>query len=118
MSFAGMSKKSPGSYEQAATWFRRSIDAHPNFPNTHFHLASALAHLNRLDQAQSALKVGLAVNPTYAISRDRAVWTSVTDHPTFLARLELWLDAYGKRGRRNDRAARGIFAGSNRFQSK
>ena len=98
MSFVGMSKNYPGSYEQAAAWFRRSIEANPNFPHTHFHLASALAHLGRLDQAHSALKVGLALNPTYAISRDRAIWTSVSDHPTFLVRLELLLDGLRKAG--------------------
>ena len=98
MSFAGMSKNAPGSYEQAVAWFRRSIKANPNFPHTHFHLASALAHLDRLDQAHSALKAGLALNPTYAISRDRAIWTSVSDHPTFLARLELLLDGLRKAG--------------------
>jgi tetratricopeptide (TPR) repeat protein len=98
MSFAGMSKNAPGSYEQAAAWFRRSIEANPNFPHTHFHLASALAHLDRLDQAHSALKAGLALNPTYAISSDRAIWTSVSDHPTFLARLELLLDGLRKAG--------------------
>ena len=98
MSFVGMSKNYPGSYEQAAAWFRRSIEANPNFPHTHFHLASALAHLGRLDQAHSALKVGLALNPIYAISRDRAIWTSVSDHPTFLVRLELLLDGLRKAG--------------------
>ena len=32
MSYAGMSKNSPGSYEQAVTWFRRSIEVNRNFP--------------------------------------------------------------------------------------
>jgi tetratricopeptide (TPR) repeat protein len=98
MSYAGMSKNSPGSYEQAVTWFRRSIEANRNFPHTHFHLASALAHLDRLDKAHSALKAGLALNPTYAISRDRAVWTRVSDNPTFLAHLELLFDGLRKAG--------------------
>jgi hypothetical protein len=34
------------------------------------------------------------------------------------ARLELLLDGLRKAGRRNDRAPRGVLAGSNRFQSK
>jgi hypothetical protein len=44
------------------------------------------------------LKAGLALNPTYAISRDRAVWTRVSDNPTFLAHLELLLDGLRKAG--------------------
>jgi TolB-like protein/class 3 adenylate cyclase/tetratricopeptide (TPR) repeat protein len=98
MSYAGMSKNTPGSYEQAVAWFRRSIEANPNFPHTHFHLASALAHLGRLDEARSAVKSGLALNPIYTISRDRAVWTGVNDDPTFLAGLELLLDGLRKAG--------------------
>jgi TolB-like protein/Tfp pilus assembly protein PilF len=98
MSFAGMSKNSPGSYEQAVAWFRRSIEANRNFPHAHFHLASALAQLGRLDEARSAVKAGLELNPTYAVSRDRAFWTRVSDDPTFLAGLELCFDGLRKAG--------------------
>ena len=98
MSYAGMSKNVPGSYEQAVAWFRRSIEANPNFPHAFFHLASALAHLGRLNEARSAAKAGLTLNPTYAVSRDRAVWTSVSDHPTFLAQLELCIEGMRKAG--------------------
>ena len=98
MSYAGMSKNVPGSYEQAVAWFRRSIEANPNFPHAFFHLASALAHLGRLNEARSATKAGLTLNPTYAVSRDRAVWTNVSDHPTFLAQLELCIEGMRKAG--------------------
>ena len=98
MSFAGMSKNSPSSYEQAVVWFRRSIETSPNFPHAHFHLASALAHLDRLDEAHTALKAGLALNPIYTISRDRAVWTGVSNNPTFLDRLERLLEGLRKAG--------------------
>ena len=98
MSFAGMSTNTPGSYEQAVAWFRRSIEANRNFPHTYLHLAAALAQLGRADEARSAVKAGLALNPTFAISRDRAVWTAVSDDPTYLARLELYLDSLRKAG--------------------
>jgi tetratricopeptide (TPR) repeat protein len=93
-----MSKNRPGNYEQAVAWFRRSVEANPNFPHTHFHLASALAQLGRLDEARSAVKAGLALNPTFAVSRDRAVWTSVSNHPTFLAELALCHEGMRKAG--------------------
>ena len=98
MAFAGMAKFELGSYEQAVAWFRRSIEANRNFPHTHFHLAAALAQLGRLDEARSAVKAGLALNPAYAISRDRAVWTAVSDDPTFLAQLEPVLEGLRKAG--------------------
>ena len=98
MSLRGYVENPPGSYEQAVTWFRRSIEANPNFPHAHFHLAAALAHLDRLDEARSAFKAGLALNPIYTISRDHAVWTEVSDDPTFLAGLELLFDGLRKAG--------------------
>jgi TolB-like protein len=98
MSFAGMSKNIPGSYEQAVAWFQRSIEANRNLPHTYFHLAAALAQLGRADEARSAVKAGLALNPTYAISRDRAFWTAVSDDPTYLAGLDLLFDGLRKAG--------------------
>ncbi len=98
MAFAGMAKFELGSYQQAVAWHRRSIEANRNFPHTHFHLAAALAQLGRLDEARSAVKTGLALNPAYAISRDRAVWTAVSDDPTFLTSLELVFDGLRKAG--------------------
>jgi TolB-like protein/DNA-binding winged helix-turn-helix (wHTH) protein/Flp pilus assembly protein TadD len=98
MFYAGIAKSGSGSYEQAVAWFRRSIEANRNFPHTHFHLASALALLDRLDEARSAVKAGLALNAAYSISRDRAVWAAVSDHPTFLPALELLFDGLRKAG--------------------
>jgi tetratricopeptide (TPR) repeat protein len=98
MSFAGMSKSIPGSYEQGVAWFRRSIEANRNFPHSHFFLASDLAHLGRLDDARSAVKAGLALNPAYTVSRDREVWASVSDDPTYLAQLKLYCEGLRKAG--------------------
>ena len=48
-------------------------------------MAAALAQLGRLDEAHSAVKAGLALNPTFTISRARASWTAMSDDPTYLA---------------------------------
>ena len=48
-------------------------------------LAAALAQLGRLDEAHSAVKAGLALNPAFSISRARALWTAMSDDPTYLA---------------------------------
>ena len=59
MTFAGIAKVRLGGYEQAAAWCRRAIEANRNHPLTYFTLAAALAQLDRLDEAQTALKAGL-----------------------------------------------------------
>ena len=86
--FAGIAKLVLGSYEQAATWFGRAIEANRNYPTPYFLSAAGLAQLGRLDDAHSAVKAGLALNPTFAISRARAAWTAMSDNPTFLGQLE------------------------------
>src|SRR5271166_4745226 len=88
MQSAGMAKSLLGSWEEGVAWRRRAIEANRNFPAAYFSLAAALAQLGRLDEARSAVKAGLAVNPTFSISRARAAWTAMSDDPTFLAQLE------------------------------
>jgi tetratricopeptide (TPR) repeat protein len=88
MTYAGLAKAHVGSHEQAVAWFQRSIEANRNFPLPHFALACALAQLGRSDEAHSAVKTGLALNPSFTISRLRATWTAVSDDPTYLAGLE------------------------------
>ena len=98
MTNAGIAKLHLGSWEQAVAWFRRAIEANRNYPQPHFQLAAALAQLGRLDEARSAVKAGLALNPTFTISRARAAWTARSDDPTYLAQLEPILDGLRKAG--------------------
>ena len=98
VSHAGLAKLHLGSYEQAVAWFRRAIEANRNYPQPHFVLGAALAQLGRLDEAHSAVKAGLALNPAFAVSRARAVWTAMSDDPTYLAQLEPILEGLRKAG--------------------
>ena len=70
----------------------------PKLPASNFHLAAALAQLGRLDEARSAVKAGLALNPNFTVSRARAVWTAMSDDPTYLAQVEPNLDGMRKAG--------------------
>ena len=88
MTFVGMAKNRLGSYEQAVAWCRRAIEANGNYPLPNFELAAALAQLGRLDEAHSAVKAGVALDPTFIISRARASWLGVSDDPTYLAQTE------------------------------
>src|SRR5271157_5977257 len=94
----GFAKLHLGSWEQAVAWCRRAIEANRNFPLPYFNLAAALAQLGRLDEAHSAVKAGLALNPTFAISRARAARTARSDDPTFLAGLERIFEGMRKAG--------------------
>jgi TolB-like protein/class 3 adenylate cyclase len=98
MGIAGYAKNHLGNYEQAIERLRRATEANRNYPDAYFHLAAALAQLDRLDEAHSAVKTGLALNPTYSISRVRAVRTERSDDPTFLTQLELVVEGMRKAG--------------------
>jgi TolB-like protein/class 3 adenylate cyclase len=88
MTHVGSAKTHAGSYEQAAAWSRRATEANRNFPPAYFWLAAALARLDRLDEARSAVKAGLALHPSFSMSRARSSWTARSDDPTYLAQLE------------------------------
>jgi tetratricopeptide (TPR) repeat protein len=98
MTNAGVAKNALGSYEQAVAWCRRAIEANRNYAHPHFVLGSALAQLGQLDEARSAVNAGLALNPTFAISRARTSWTARSDDPTYLAQLEPIFDGLRKAG--------------------
>jgi tetratricopeptide (TPR) repeat protein len=98
MTIAGMAKNRLGLWEQAVAWFRRAIEANRNYPHSHFVLAYSLAQLDRLDEAHSAVKAGLALNPSFTISLARAGWTAGSDDPTYLADLELFCEVMRKAG--------------------
>ena len=64
----------------------------------YLNMTAALAQLDRLDEARSAVKADLAVNPSYTLSRRRASWTGQSDDPTYLAQLEPILEGLRKAG--------------------
>ena len=98
MGIAGAANSYLGSYEQAVAWCRRAIEANRNYPEEYFQLAAALAQLGRLDEARSAVKTGLALNPAYTISRARDTRTARSDDPTYLAHLKPFLAGLRKAG--------------------
>ncbi len=98
MTNAGHAKLRLRGYEQAVACFRRATEANRNFPPTYFWLAAALAQLGRLDEARSAVRGGLALNPAFALSRARALWTAMSDNPTRHAQIERVVEAIRKAG--------------------
>jgi tetratricopeptide (TPR) repeat protein len=99
IAFVGLAKLHLGSYEQAAASFQRAVEANRNYPIAYFSLAGALAQLGRLEEeAHSAVKAGLALNSTFALSRIRAAWTARSDDPTYLAGAKRIFEGMRKAG--------------------
>jgi len=79
-------------------WFRRSIEANRNYPHSHFALGAAHAQLGRLDEARSAVKAGVALDPSLAVSRARFDWSAMSDDPTYLTQLKPIFEGLRKAG--------------------
>ena len=94
--FAGSAKLSLGREEEAIAWLRRSVESNRNYPTSHLLLAAGLAHLGRLTEARSEAQVGLAMIPTFTISRFLA--SAPSDNPAFRAGRERYIDGLRKAG--------------------
>ena len=96
MAVLGVVKLTFGSDEEAVGLLQRAVEANPNYPAAHFWLASALAHLDQLDDARLAIQTGLALDPTFTVSRYRS--GAFTSNPTYLARRERIIEGMRKAG--------------------
>jgi TolB-like protein len=94
--YAGWAKLCLGKEEEAIAWLRRSIETNRNYPISHFFLAAALARSGRLPEARSEARAGLAINPTFTISRFRASEPNGDD--TAVAGRERVIDGLRKAG--------------------
>jgi TolB-like protein/class 3 adenylate cyclase len=83
MVFVASAKLQLNADAEAVTWLRRSIEANPNWPLSHFLLAAALTLLGSLGEAQVATRAGLALDPGFTLRRLRSLGAST--NPTFLA---------------------------------
>jgi TolB-like protein/Flp pilus assembly protein TadD len=86
MHFVGISKVQLGADAEAVAWLRRSIETNRNFPPSHFELAAALGLLGIVDEARTAAKAAIALNPGFTIRRLRA--GKFSDNPSYLAGRE------------------------------
>ena len=96
MASAGLAKLGLGADEEAVERLRRSVEINRHHPVSHFWLAAALAHVGRLDEARSEVRAGLAINPTFTISRLRDF--GATDDHTELTRGKRVVDGMRKAG--------------------
>lgn len=84
-------------YSAAVAIAHRSIELHPEFPLFYRWLAAALGQLNRLDEAQEALRRAMDVSPAsfQLYARKRAPWLRPVDYAHMLEGLRKagWTEA-------------------------
>jgi tetratricopeptide (TPR) repeat protein len=86
MGIAGNAKLYLGIDDEAVIRFRRVLEINRNYPGAYFWLAAALAHVDRLDEAQSMVQAGLALDPAFTICRYYA--GALSDNPIYVAQRE------------------------------
>jgi TolB-like protein/class 3 adenylate cyclase len=86
MHVLGLAKLQLGADAEATAWLRRSVEANRNFSPAHLSLAAALALIGALEEARTAAKAGLALNPSFTIRR--FLLSAFSDNPTYLAGWE------------------------------
>jgi tetratricopeptide (TPR) repeat protein len=96
LSVAAVANLHLGNDAEAAIQLRRSIKLNGNNPIAHFHLAAALANLEQLDEARSAVAIGLAQNSTFTLRQYRA--SGLGDNPTYLAQRQRIAEGLRKAG--------------------
>ncbi|MGY4400801.1 TolB-like protein/tetratricopeptide (TPR) repeat protein [Bradyrhizobium sp. USDA 3315] len=79
----GLAKVQCGAEGEAVDWLRRSIEANRNFANSHFVLTAALGLRGAIEEARTAAKAGLVLNPGFTLRRFRL--NASSDNPTYLA---------------------------------
>ena len=83
MVFVASAKLQLNADAEAVIWVRRSIEANPNWPWSHFLLAAALTLLGSPDEARAAAQAGLALDSSFTLRRLRSL--AATNNPVVLA---------------------------------
>ncbi|HEY5205694.1 MAG TPA: adenylate/guanylate cyclase domain-containing protein [Roseiarcus sp.] len=85
-----------GRNEEAASWFRRSIEANRNFALCRFIHATVLTNIGRTDEARSELAAGLALDPGFTIANFQSAVSS--DNSIYLAQRARIIDDMRRAG--------------------
>jgi tetratricopeptide (TPR) repeat protein len=97
MNTAGVAQSYLAADEAAARWFKRSIETNRNVAAfVHFYLATALAHLGRIEEARVSVQMGLAIDPNFTLAHFYV--SAPMDNPTCLAQRERIADGIRKAG--------------------
>jgi hypothetical protein len=75
---------------------RRSIDANRNYSLSHFTLAAALVNVGQMEEARSAVGIGLALDREFTIASFCA--SAWSDNPVYLAQRAPIIEGMRKAG--------------------
>ena len=96
--FVGVAKIYIGRDEEAILWLRRSVEANRNNPMSHVFLSAALAILGRLDEARTAARAALALNPQLTVARFLGFFAHFSDNSINLAGRDRIIEGVRKAG--------------------
>jgi TolB-like protein/class 3 adenylate cyclase len=96
VAYIALSKLYLGAYEEAADFYRRSIELNRNYATGRFYFAATLVELGRLDEAKAEVKAALALNPDFTLRRYRE--GAQSDNPVFLKGRERIIEDMRKAG--------------------
>jgi TolB-like protein/class 3 adenylate cyclase/Flp pilus assembly protein TadD len=96
--FVGTAKIYLGRYEEAILWLRRSVEANRNNPMSHVFLSAALAILGRPDEARTAARAALALNPQLTVARFRGFFVHFSDNSINFAVRDRIIEGVRKAG--------------------
>jgi TolB-like protein len=85
-----------GRNEEAASWFRRSIEANRNFALSHFIYGTTLANIGRMGEARSEVATGLSLDPHFSIKNFQSAIQS--DNRVFLTQRARIIDDMRRAG--------------------
>jgi tetratricopeptide (TPR) repeat protein len=85
-----------GRNEEAASWFRQSIEANRNYALCRFIYATVLSAMGRADEGRSELAAGLALDPGFTIANFRFAVSS--DNPVYLEQRARIIEAMRRAG--------------------
>jgi TolB-like protein/class 3 adenylate cyclase/Tfp pilus assembly protein PilF len=85
-----------GRNQEAASWFRRSIEANRNFALCRFIHATVLTNVDRMDEARSELRAGLSLDPGFTIANFETAVSS--DNPLYLEQRARIIDDMRRAG--------------------
>lgn len=91
---AGSAKMFLGAEEEAAAWYRRSIEFSAGYPIAHFCLGATLARMGQLEEARSEIQAGMTLDPKFTIRRYRAAAPS--DNPGYMKMRERMIEGMRK----------------------
>jgi tetratricopeptide (TPR) repeat protein len=79
-------------FDDAVSWCERAINENPNFITPYRVLAASLAHLGRLDEARTAIRKALSLQPNSTLERAARAGYRKPEH------MAIWLDGLRKAG--------------------